>query len=35
MHRKTEKEKQLADGRGGKGLREEPNHTKARESDPL
>jgi hypothetical protein len=35
--RKTEKERQLADGRGGEGvwaLWEEPNHTKARKPGP-
>jgi hypothetical protein len=29
-HRKTEKERQLADGRGGKGAGEEPNHMTAK-----
>ncbi len=33
--RKTEKERQLADKRGGKGVGEEPNHTIERKSDPL
>jgi hypothetical protein len=32
-HRKTEKEGQLADGRGG--VREEQNHTMARKPGPL
>ncbi len=30
-HKKTEKERQLVAGRGGKGVGEEPNHTTARE----
>jgi len=34
-HRKTEKERQLADGRGGKGVGVEPNHTTARKPGPL
>jgi hypothetical protein len=34
-HRKTEKEIQLADGRGGKGVGEDPNHTTARQPGPL
>ncbi len=33
--RKTEKESQLADGRGGKGVGEEQNHTTARKPGPL
>jgi hypothetical protein len=31
----TEKERQLADGRGGKGLGNKPNHTTARKPGPL
>jgi hypothetical protein len=34
-HRKTEKERQLAEGRGGKGVGEEPNHTTARKLVPI
>ncbi len=34
-HRKTEKERQLAHGRGGKGVGEEPNHSTARKPGPL
>jgi hypothetical protein len=33
--RKTEKERQLADGRGGKEVDVEPNHTTARKPGPL
>ncbi len=33
--RKPEKERQLADGRGGEGVGEEPNHTTARKPGPL
>jgi hypothetical protein len=29
IHRKTEKERQLADERRGRGVEEEPNHTMA------
>jgi hypothetical protein len=35
IYRKTEKERQLADGRGGKGVSEEPNHTTPRKPGPL
>jgi len=34
-HRKTEKERQLADGIGGKGAGDEPNHATARKPGPL
>jgi hypothetical protein len=35
-HRKTEKERQLAEGRGGKGVHgEEPNNITARKPGPL
>jgi hypothetical protein len=34
-HRKTEKEKQLAHGRGGEEVDENPNHTTARKPGPL
>jgi hypothetical protein len=34
-HRKTEKERQVADGRGGKRVGEEPNHATARKPGPL
>ncbi len=33
--RKTEKERQLAEGRGCEGVGEEPNHTIARKPGPL
>ncbi len=33
-HGKTDKERQVADGRGGQRVGEEPNHTTARKSDP-
>jgi hypothetical protein len=34
-HRNTEKERQLADKRGGEGVGEEPNHTIAKKTVPL
>ncbi len=34
-HRKTEKERQVADSGGGEGVGEEPNHTTARKPGPL
>ncbi len=34
-HRKTEKERQLADGRQGKGVGEEPNHSTTRKHDMI
>ncbi len=34
-HRKTQKGRQLADGKGGEGMEEEPNHTAARKPCPL
>jgi hypothetical protein len=35
IHWKSDKERQLADGRGGKGVGEEPYHTTARKPGPL
>ncbi len=34
-HRKTEKERQLAQEKGGKRVGEEPNHTTAKKPGPL